>query len=546
VSRELRDARSLHSGREDRVDGAPSRAWWRDAVGYEVYIRSFADGNYDGVGDLVGLRDRLEHLAWLGVDLVWITPFYPSPMADHGYDVSDYCDVDPAFGTLDDFDSVVLEAHRLGLRVMVDIVPNHTSDQHPWFVDARRHRRSQHRDWYVWRDPGADGGPPNNWVSSFGGPAWTLDAGTGQYYMHLFLPEQPDLNWNERAVAEAFAQIIGFWLDRGVDGFRIDVAHSLVEDQAFPDNPTIGPVAPEMTPRQAFRCFEHLYDLDQPGVTDIYRRWRQLADQHGAVLLGEVYLHEAQRVSRYVEPDALHAAFYFKAMSMPWGAAGVRAMLAAGVESGSGRFAWVQASHDERRSVTRFGGGAEGRERALVLSTLYAGLPGMMFLYQGEELALADGVVPPDRLTDPVGTRNVNPAGSRDGARTPMPWADVDGFGFTAPGVEPWLPFGGRGAADTVSVQRRDPASWLYRYRSLIAARRSLPPTEGTVEWLVDDPDRLVAYRRGGLSVSANVSDEALDLPPLDGTWSVHFATDPACTLRRLPPRSALLALRSP
>ena len=537
-------ARRRYDRHDNRPDEGHDTAWWHDAVGYEVYIRSFADGNDDGVGDLVGLRDRLEHLAWLGVDLIWITPFYPSPMADHGYDVSDYRDVDPVFGTLADFDAVVAEARRLGLRVMVDIVPNHTSDQHPWFVDARRHRSSEHRGWYVWRDPAPDGGPPNNWVSSFGGPAWTLDAASGQYYMHLFLPEQPDLNWNEPAVAEAFEQIIGFWLGRGVDGFRIDVAHSLVEDQTFPDNPTIGPVAADMTPRQAFRCFEHLYDMDQPGVTDIYRRWRELADEHDAALLGEVYLHEADRVSRYVEPDALHAAFYFKAMSMPWGAASVRAMLADGVAMGSGRFAWVQASHDERRPVTRFGGGPEGRARAFVLSTLYTGLPGMMFLYQGEELGLADGFVPPDRRADPVGTRNLNPEGSRDGCRTPMPWADVDGFGFTAPGVEPWLPFGGRQASDTVAVQRRDPQSWLHRYRSLIAARRSLPATDMAVEWLDVDPDRLVAYRRGPLYVAANVSDEAVEGSAQAGSWTVHFATDPACSPDHLPPRSAFVAVQ--
>jgi alpha-glucosidase len=516
--------------------------WWRDGVGYEVYIRSFADGNGDGVGDLAGLHQRLAHLAWLGVDVVWITPFYPSPMADFGYDVSDYCDVDPMFGTLVDFDAVVDEARRHGLRLMVDVVPNHTSHRHPWFVDALQGRHAAHRSWYVWSDPAPGGGPPNNWISHFGGPAWTLDATSGQYYMHLFLPEQPDLNWAEPAVADSFDDILRFWLDRGVDGFRIDVAHALVHDASLRDNPTLAPVEPGMTPRQAFVCFEHRYDLDQPGVTELFHRWRGVADAYGAVLLGEVYLQQADKVARYVEPGGLHSAFYFAPMHMRWDPAAVRRVLVDGAARGGGRFAWVQSSHDERRPVTRFGGGSEGKERAFAMSTLYLGLPGMMFLYQGEELGLADGVVPHDRLADPAGTRSTNPAGSRDGCRTPLPWEPVDGWGFTEPGVEPWLPFGDRTAQDCVSVQQADPGSWLHRYRRMVAARHSLPRIDAPVQWL-DNADPVLGYRRGPIMVLANLGDDTIDVPEPPGSWTLRFATDPACTIGRLPPRSAWVAV---
>jgi len=514
--------------------------WWRDAVGYEVYIRSFADGDGDGVGDLIGLHRRLDHLAWLGVDIVWITPFYPSPMADFGYDVSDYCGVDPVFGTLDDFDRVVERAQELGLRVMVDLVPNHTSDQHPWFVDARSGRDAGHRDWYVWRDPAPGGGPPNNWVSHFGGPAWTLDEATGQYYMHLFLPEQPDLNWANPAVADAFDDVMRFWLDRGVAGFRIDVAHSLVEDPDYRDNPVLRPLTDDMSPRQAFASFDHSYDLDQAAVFAIYRRWNRLVHPYDAALLGEVYLTDAGRVGRYVEPGRLHLAFYFKAMHIGWEYSALAALLRDGYEAAGGGVAWVQSSHDDPRPATRFGGDDAGRERALVLSTLYAGLPGMVFLYQGEELGLTDGAVPPEQSADPAGTRNINPADSRDGCRTPMPWAPVDGFGFTDAGVEPWLPFGGRSATDTVEVQSAEPASWLHRYRRLLEVRRRLG-VSGPVEWLPsDEASALLGYRRGSTMVVANVSDQPVHFDPPAGSWEVTYLTNVAED-QLLAPRSAAI-----
>ena len=298
-----------------------SLRWWDREVGYEVYIRSFADGNGDGVGDLPGLTERLDYLAWLGVGVVWITPFYPSPMHDFGYDVADYTGVDPLFGTLDDFDQCIAEAHRLGLRVLIDLVPNHTSDQHQWFQASRADPDGPMRGFYHWRDPALGGGPPNNWVSHFGGPAWTYDEASEQYYLHLFLSEQPDLNWSNPNLVREFDQVLAFWLDRDVDGFRVDVAQGLVKNMLMPDNPQRFPVTPDMSPRQAFGCYDHRYDLDQSGTTAIYRRWRAIVEPRDALLLGEVYLRDnnPNRVSRYVaNQDGLHRVFYFAPMHTPW------------------------------------------------------------------------------------------------------------------------------------------------------------------------------------------------------------------------------------
>ena len=301
--------------------GKDNSGWWDEAIGYEVYLRSFADSNADGIGDLQGLVSKLDYLAWLGVDLVWVSPFYPSPMADFGYDVSDYCDVDPIFGTLEDFDCLVAEVHRLGMRLLIDLVPNHSSSEHEWFVDSRSSMDSDKRGFYHWRDPSQNGGPPNNWVSHFGGSAWTFDELTEQYYLHLFLPEQPDLNWNNPNVVKEFDNILRFWLARDVDGFRIDVAQGLVKNMLMADNPLRFPLHEDMSPREIFASYDHRYDLDQSGNTEIYQRWRKLADENDALLLGEVYLrdNDPNKVSRYVaSKDSLHRAFYFAPMHVPW------------------------------------------------------------------------------------------------------------------------------------------------------------------------------------------------------------------------------------
>ena len=293
--------------------------WWANAVGYEVYIRSFQDSTGTGVGDLAGVADRLDHLAWLGVDIVWLTPFYPSPMADFGYDVADYTDVDPLFGSLADFDALVDRAHDLGVKVVADIVPNHSSDRHPWFIESRSSRDNPFRDRYIWRDPAPDGGPPNNWLAHFGGSAWTLDETTGQYYCHLFLPEQPDLNWRNPAVHEDFEKVLRFWLDRGIDGFRIDVAHSLYKDERFRDNPMLASLDGIVNARERFFRMEHRYDLLQPESLEVYRRWREIAIEYDAVLIGETYVHQPEQLANLLRGDGLDVGFWFRPIHIEWG-----------------------------------------------------------------------------------------------------------------------------------------------------------------------------------------------------------------------------------
>ncbi|HVL97964.1 MAG TPA: alpha-amylase family glycosyl hydrolase [Egibacteraceae bacterium] len=499
--------------------------WWRSSVGYEVYLRSFADADGDGVGDLRGLLGRLDHLAWLGVDVVWVTPFYPSPMRDHGYDVADYRDVEPVFGTLADVDALVARCHDLGMRLVIDLVPNHTSSDHEWFRQARSSRDNPYRDYYVWRDPAPDGGPPNNWISNFGGPAWTLDEATGQYWLHLFLPDQPDLNWDNPAVAEEFDGILRFWLERGVDGFRIDVAHALVKHPELLDNPPAAEGLGHALVEDA-ATLERVHDVDQPGVLDVYRRWRKVVEPYGGLLLGEVYLLDIDRLARYVRhQDGLHLSFWFKPLYLDWDPAAIRDVLEHAAAAAPGHLAWVQSSHDRARAVTRFGGGAVGRARALVFATLLTGLPGVPFVYQGEELGLEDGEIGPEHAQDPVALRGGPNAKSRDGCRTPMPWEPGPGYGFTT-ARRPWLPFGDRTDADTVAVQRADPDAMLHRYRTLVHLRRSRTDLhDRPVEWLFERGP-VVAYRRGDTLVAANCGDRPHRTALPEGTWEAVFATD--------------------
>ena len=513
--------RSLDTGSQTVAGAAADvRPWWSSRVGYEVYVRSFADGDGDGVGDLRGLRQRLDHLAWLGVGIVWLTPFYPSPMRDHGYDVADYTGVDPSLGTLEDFDALVRKAHELDLKVLIDLVPNHTSSDHPWFRSARGDRNSPYRDYYIWRDPAPDGGPPNNWLSNFGGPAWTYDEISGQYWCHLFLPEQPDLNWANPTVADEFDAILRFWLERGVDGFRIDVAHALVKDPQLRDNPPAEQPHPSDGPPDEWAALQHLYDANQPGVLDVYRRWRGVVEPYHGLLLGEVYNLDAAKLAEYVrDEDGLHLAFWFKPLHMEWEPATIRQVLAAAAEAAPHLLAWVSGSHDRARAVGRFGGGEPGRRRALALTTLLMGLPGVPFVYQGEELGLDDAAVAREEAQDPV-VHRTGRAG-RDSARTPMPWAPGPGLGFTTAGCT-WLPLGHE-AADTVAAQRDDPSSTLHRYRRLIRLRNSRPDLHtAPVAWTAADGP-VVAYRRGDTVVAANCGDVSASLDLDAGRWSVAF-----------------------
>ncbi len=511
----------------------PRPRWWIGAVGYEVYVRSFADADGDGRGDLPGVISRLEHLVDLGVDVVWLTPITPSPQRDHGYDVADYLGIEPAYGTLEDLSSLLEEAHALGLRVLLDLVPNHTSDQHPWFRDSRSSKDADHRDFYVWRDPAPDGGPPNNWVSHFGGPAWTFDEPTGQYFMHLFLPEQPDLNWAEPRVHAAFEDILTTWFERGVDGVRIDVAHALVEDREFRDNPLLGgPVGSDDDPAAVFQRFDHVHDLDQPGVVGIYRDWQRIAQRYDAVLLGEVYVLDPTKLQRYVDGSGLHAAFAFDTVKAPWDADAIRAHLQPYADACGPRLAWPLSSHDDPRAPSRFGGGEVGAGRALAYLTLLCGLPGVPFLFQGDELGLSDAVLPAGVAEDPIAVRNPGTVG-RDPQRTPMPWEPGPSLGFTT-GV-PWLPVGANhGATDTVAMQRGDPTSPLERTRALLAARRELDALTGDapITWLLDEGPVIALERGDDVLVALHVGDgEGPAQLVLPEESELVYWTDPATIL---------------
>ena len=498
--------------------------WWKNAVGYEVYIRSFADSNGDGIGDFPGLTSRLEHLAWLGVDAVWVTPFYPSPQADFGYDVADYVDVDPVYGTLDDFRAFTARARDLGLKVMVDIVPNHTSSQHPWFRKALADPDSPERSYYIFRPPRPDGGPPNNWVSHFGGPAWTFDEASGEYYLHLFHRDQPDLDWTNPAVRDEFDSILSFWIEQGVDGFRIDVAHALMKDEELRDNPQILPLAEDATPGEAMAAFEHVHDQQQESTKEIFARWKSLPGGDRTFLLGEVYVLDAERSASYMGIGGLDLCLFFGLNRTQWDPVRFVDEIRTWASTSPQGFAWTISSHDENRPVTRFGGGDLGRARALTIWTMFATLPGMPFVYQGEELGLEDGYVAPEDIQDPVGLASYSE--SRDFARTHMPWDDGHCNGFTD--GEPWLTSPPRPLEDTVAFQRQHEGSFLHRFRRLLATRRDLgEKLDGRVEWLPSPPG-VAMFGHGGVLTIANLTDEGVDVPLVAGDWEVVYATDTA------------------
>ncbi|MCU1590523.1 MAG: malL [Frankiales bacterium] len=497
-----------------------SSEWWRDAVVYEIYIRSFADSDGDGIGDLEGIRTHLDHLVGLGVDALWVTPFYPSPMADHGYDVADYTNIDPRFGDLAAFDRLLAEAHDRALRVIVDLVPNHTSSEHPWFREAVADPSSPMRARYIFRD-GRDGGaaPPNNWTSVFGGPAWTRDEASGQWYLHLFDKGQPDLDWHNAEVHEEWRSILRFWLDRGVDGFRIDVAHALYKSATLEDEKVLATAE-----QAAAGNIGRPQVWDQPEVIDVFRDWRRLTDSYDGdrMMVGEVFLLDVDRVKRYVGDDRLHQAFNFTVFRTRWDAAALRATLERALDVFDPP-TWVLSNHDLTRHVSRYGGGELGRRRGLAVTATLLALPGSPYLYQGEELGLEESEVPPDRRTDPTWFRSGGTVVGRDGCRTPMPWsASGAGHGFTT--GEPWLPFG---ADATTQAVDNDPAV-LQAYRALLALRRALRPELGTgVTWLESAADVLAFRREGGLVCVLNTAAEAVDVP-LTGELLLATATGAA------------------
>ncbi|HYH25034.1 MAG TPA: glycoside hydrolase family 13 protein [Blastococcus sp.] len=443
--------------------------WWRTAVVYQVYLRSFADGNGDGIGDLAGLRSRLPYLSWLGVDALWINPHYPSGGADGGYDISDYRAVDPEYGDVADLEALVADARALGLRVLLDIVPNHTSDQHPWFQAALADPDSPEAGRYHFAPASEE--PPNNWQSLFGGPAWSRTP-DGRWYLHLFAPEQPDLNWRDPAVAEDFERTLRFWLDRGVDGFRVDVAYGLFKDPGLRDNP--GSYSPTLFghgPEQAMTW-------NQPEVHDVWRRWRSVCDEYpGTMLVGEVCLADPEQVALYSRPDEMHQSFCFRLLKSGWSAEafadGVRSALDAFGTVGA-PVSWVLGNHDKDRQVTRFGGGEVGEARARAAALMMLSLPGSAYVYAGDELGLPQADVPAEARRDPIFLRSGGARAGRDGCRVPMPWNDSPGVGFSAAGAEqPWLPVPGEWNRFAVSRQARDGGSVLTLYRRALALREA-------------------------------------------------------------------------
>jgi alpha-glucosidase len=496
-------------------DRARSGGWWRDAVIYQVYIRSFADGNGDGIGDLLGIRTRLPYLKALGVDAVWITPFYASPMADGGYDVADYRAVDPMFGTLGDFDALTTEAHELGLRVIVDVVPNHTSNRHPWFVEAlAAGPGAPARARYVFRDGKGERGelPPNDWESVFGGPAWTRTAdpdGTpGQWYLHLFDPAQPDLNWDNPQVRGDFASILEFWLDRGADGFRVDVAHGMVKHPDFPD---IG-----HTNQITMLGSAVLPYFDQDGVHDIHRQWRRILDAYPGERIGvaEAWAPSAERLAAYVRPDELHQAFNFEYLNSPWDAQALRKVIDSSLHSAGLVGAlptWVLSNHDVQRHATRFGGGEVGLRRARAAALLMLALPGSAYIYQGEELGLEEVLdLPEELLQDPQRFRSRDGSAGRDGCRVPIPWGGSQPpFNFTPLNISHgWLPAPARWKDLTVEAQWQDPESILALYRTALRIRREHPALgDGAIEWEQGPAETLVFSRGSGFVCTVNAGN---------------------------------------
>lgn len=515
--------------------------WWTDAVGYQVYLPSFADSDGDGWGDLRGVLDRLGYLIELGVDMVWLTPFFRSPMVDGGYDVADYQAVDPRFGDRHAIVDLIEQAHRRGLKVLGDLVVNHTSDRHPWFAAAASSRTDPHRDYYIWRDPAPGGGPPNNWLSHFGGPAWTLHPPSGQYYLHLFRPEQPDLNWGNPRVADRVDEIMTYWFELGLDGFRIDTAAYLVKHPDYPDNPVFadGRSHPVGGATAQWQRQDHRYDIHQPDVHVVHERWRRLADRYDAFLVGEVYELDPVRLAAYVSGERLHSSFWFGLVESDWQPARVRDLVAA---AAGPRLSWVQGNHDRRRAASRYGGRGIGVRRSLALHVLMALLPGSLWLYQGEELGLTDGVVDLGRDHDPLARHA--PAASRDVVRTPMPWTPGPGLGFTR-GTS-WIGDGRRSAEDTVTVQSANPGSHLNAVRRLLHTRRAIldrAPAVGeiTPRVLTESGD-VLALRRGPAWAVLNLADTAsveLILP----APAVYDTDDPAvCPERPAQPRPRRLA----
>jgi alpha-glucosidase len=511
-----------------------SQAWWKSAVIYQIYPRSYQDSDGDGIGDLKGIAARLDHLVDLGVDALWLSPIFPSPQADFGYDVADYVDVDPRFGTLADLDALVAQCHARGLKLLLDLVPNHSSDRHPWFVESRSSRESPKRDWYIWRDSAPGGGPPNNWISDFGGSAWEWDEASGQYYYHAFLKEQPDLNWRDPALRAAMMDVLRFWFDRGIDGFRIDVLWHMVKDAAFRDNlpnPDWRPGMPDMA-----RVLQ-THSTDQEEVHAIAAEMRAIADDYGAegqdrLLIGEIYL-PVERLVRYYGVDApgVHLPFNFQLVESPWDAATVREAIAryeAALPPGAWPN-WVLGNHDRPRIASRV-----GERQARVAAMLLLTLRGTPTLYYGDELGLADVPIPADRVQDPRELREPGLGLGRDPVRTPMPWDGTPNGGFTT--GEPWLPLNADVATRNVAAE----PPMLSLHRRLLALRRAHPALVAGRLTMLDTRGDVVAYERvhegERILVALNLGAVPQDFVSPPGDWCPLLSTIEQASVAGLAP----------
>ena len=481
---------------------SPTQKWWQSGVIYQIYPRSFQDTTGSGIGDLQGIINRLDYLNdgtpnSLGIDAIWISPFYPSPMKDFGYDVSDYCAVDPLFGNLETFDRLINLAHQRKIKVIIDWVPNHTSDQHPWFLESRRSRSNPKRDWYIWRNPKPDGSLPNNWGSTFGGPAWTLDEATGQYYLHQFVPEQPELNWRNPEVKEAMFDTLRFWLDRGVDGVRMDVIGMIIKDEQLRDNPLNPDAPPDLAENNIIGRLQSVYNVDQDEVHDVLKEIRQLFDEYdNRVAIGELWGPLDRWTKYYGEHgDEIHLPFNFRLMDEgKWDARTMQGLVDA-LEDSLPDFAWpnyVLGNHDRIRLATRFGGQAQAKTAVLMLLTLR----GTPTLYYGDEIGLENGKIKPEQMQDPQGI-GLGVERTRDVCRTPMQWNTDQHAGFST--NEPWLPISTDNQTRNVVAQSRDPRSIFNLHRQLLwYRRRSKALQEGNYQPLDCDPNCFVYLRQSG------------------------------------------------
>ncbi|HEX9987882.1 MAG TPA: alpha-amylase family glycosyl hydrolase [Chloroflexia bacterium] len=468
--------------------------WWQRGTIYQIYPRSFMDSNGDGVGDLPGILARLDYLEWLGIDAVWLSPIYPSPMADFGYDVADYTGIEPLFGTMDDFDRLLAEVHRRGMKLLLDLVPNHTSNEHPWFIESRSSRDNPKRDWYIWRDPAPGGGPPNNWLSVFGGSAWEWDEPTGQYYLHSFAVEQPELDWRNPEVEAAVFDATRFWLDKGVDGFRVDVIYYLLKDELFRDNPP----DPDFEPGQdEYRSQMQVYTFNHPEVHAIIRRMRKLFDEYDdRVMIGEIYLPQSELMLYYGhDNDEAHLPFNFQLILLPWNADIIRAAVSSyeATLPPQGWPNWVLGNHDNHRIATRV-----GRAQARVANMLLLTLRGTPTCYYGDELAMVDVEIPPDMVQDVQELGKPGLGLGRDPERTPMQWGSSPHAGFTM--GQPWLPVAPDYKLYNVATERDDPNSMLTFVRQLLALRRSSPALSvgGYTDIPAEEPDIFSFMREHG------------------------------------------------